>query len=104
MLETLFGKSDAIVAIDDDEQVRIAKETALAAISKLEQLEREEQALLRINPQLLEQLMVPTLSPQFRAEVLAVGLPASPGAASGKIVFDADTAERLAEARARYAY
>lgn len=55
----------------------------------------KEQALLRINPQLLEQLMVPTLSPQFRADVLAIGLPASPGVASGKIVFDADTAERL---------
>jgi pyruvate,orthophosphate dikinase len=52
-----------------------------------------EQALTRINPQLLEQLMVPTLSPSFRAEALATGLPASPGAASGRIVFDADTAE-----------
>jgi pyruvate,orthophosphate dikinase len=53
----------------------------------------KEQAVSRINPQLLEQLMVPTLAPQFKAEPLATGLPASPGAASGKIVFDADTAE-----------
>jgi pyruvate,orthophosphate dikinase len=52
-----------------------------------------EQALLRIYPALLEQLMVPTLNPAFKVEPLAQGLPASPGAASGKIVFDADTAE-----------
>ena len=52
-----------------------------------------EQAINRVNPQLLEQLMVPQLSAQFKADPLAVGLPASPGAASGKIVFDADTAE-----------
>jgi pyruvate,orthophosphate dikinase len=53
----------------------------------------KEQAINRVNPQLLEQLMVPQLSAQFKADPLAVGLPASPGAASGKIVFDADTAE-----------
>lgn len=49
MLETLFGKSaHEITSVDDDEQVRIANEAELAAVSKLEQLEREEQALLRI--------------------------------------------------------
>jgi pyruvate,orthophosphate dikinase len=53
-----------------------------------------ERALTRINPMLLEQLLVPTLDPAHRAEPLATGLPASPGAASGKIVFDADTAEQ----------
>jgi len=53
----------------------------------------EEQALLRINPQQLEQLLVPTLPSSFQGEALAQGLSASPGAASGKIVFDADTAE-----------
>ena len=53
----------------------------------------KEQALLRINPLLLEQLLVPTLPPSFKGEAMAQGLPASPGAASGKIVFDADTAE-----------
>ncbi|HVP43316.1 MAG TPA: pyruvate, phosphate dikinase [Terriglobales bacterium] len=52
----------------------------------------KEQALTRIQPALLEQLMVPTLDPAFRAEPLAQGLAASPGACSGKIVFDADTA------------
>ena len=45
--------------------------------------------LLRIDPAMLEQLLVPQLAPDFKGKPLAVGLPASPGAASGKIVFDA---------------
>jgi len=53
----------------------------------------KEQALLRIEPAMLEQLLVPQLSPNFHGKSLAQGLPASPGAASGKIVFDANTAE-----------
>ena len=53
----------------------------------------KEKALLRIDPAMLEQLLVPQLSPAFKGKPLAIGLPASPGAASGKIVFDADTAE-----------
>ncbi|HYR00800.1 MAG TPA: pyruvate, phosphate dikinase, partial [Casimicrobiaceae bacterium] len=53
-----------------------------------------ESALKRINPSLLEQLLVPTLDPRHAAAPLAQGLPASPGAASGTIVFDADTAEQ----------
>ena len=53
----------------------------------------KEKALLRIDPAMLEQLLVPQLSPSFKGKPLAIGLPASPGAASGKIVFDADTAE-----------
>ena len=53
----------------------------------------KERALLRIEPAMLEQLLVPQLSPDFHGKSLAQGLPASPGAASGKIVFDADTAE-----------
>ena len=53
----------------------------------------KEQALLRIDPAVLEQLLVPQLAPSFKGKSLAQGLPASPGAASGKIVFDADTAE-----------
>ncbi|MFN3884489.1 MAG: pyruvate, phosphate dikinase, partial [Rhodocyclaceae bacterium] len=53
----------------------------------------KERALLRIEPGMLEQLLVPQLSPNFKGKPLATGLPASPGAASGKIVFDADTAE-----------
>ena len=53
----------------------------------------KERALLRVDPAVLEQLLVPQLSPQFKGKPLATGLAASPGAASGKIVFDADTAE-----------
>lgn len=53
----------------------------------------KERALLRIEPAILEQLLVPQLAPNFHGKPLAQGLPASPGAASGKIVFDADTAE-----------
>jgi len=57
-----------------------------------EQLIDRSRALLRISPMLLEQLLVPQLAAHTIAP-LARGLPASPGAASGKIVFDADTAE-----------
>ncbi|OGA16441.1 MAG: pyruvate, phosphate dikinase [Betaproteobacteria bacterium RIFCSPLOWO2_02_FULL_63_19] len=53
----------------------------------------KEQALLRVEPAMLEQLLVPQLSPNFHGKSLAQGLPASPGAASGKIVFDANAAE-----------
>ena len=53
----------------------------------------KERALLRIEPAVLEQLLVPQLAPNFHGKSLAQGLPASPGAASGRIVFDADTAE-----------
>jgi pyruvate,orthophosphate dikinase len=53
----------------------------------------KDRALLRVEPAVLEQLLVPQLSPDFHGKSLAQGLPASPGAASGKIVFDANTAE-----------
>jgi pyruvate,orthophosphate dikinase len=53
-----------------------------------------ERALLRVEPAVLEQLLVPQLAPTFHGKSLAQGLPASPGAASGRIVFDADSAER----------
>ncbi len=53
----------------------------------------KERALLRVEPAQLEQLLVPQLSPSFFGKSLAQGLPASPGAASGHIVFDADAAE-----------
>ena len=60
---------------------------------RAEGLISNERALLRVEPGMLEQLLVPQLSPDFRGKSLAQGLPASPGAASGKIVFDADSAE-----------
>jgi pyruvate,orthophosphate dikinase len=55
----------------------------------------KDQALLRIEPEILEQLLHPTLDPDSSDEPVAHGLPASPGAASGKCVFDADLAEKL---------
>jgi pyruvate,orthophosphate dikinase len=54
----------------------------------------KDRTLTRINPILLEQLLVPTLDPTHEVHSLARGLAASPGAASGSIVFDADTAEQ----------
>ncbi len=56
----------------------------------------KQRALGRIPPIMLEQLLVPTLDPAHTVEPLAHGLAASPGAASGRIVFDADTAEQRA--------
>lgn len=60
-----------------------------------EGLINKERALLRINPELLEQLLHPQLDPHHKHKPLAQGLPASPGAASGRCVFDADSAEVL---------
>ena len=58
----------------------------------------KEQALLRINPELLEQLLHPQLDPDNKIQPVAQGLPASPGAAFGKCVFNADTAELMGRA------
>ena len=57
-----------------------------------------EQALLRVEPEVLEQLLHPSLDPDYKADPVAQGLPASPGAASGKVVFDADRAELFGRA------
>ncbi len=55
----------------------------------------KNQALLRIDPESLEQLLFPRLDPKTRATPVVRGLPASPGAAVGHAVFDADRAEKL---------
>ena len=60
-----------------------------------EGLINKEQSLLRIKPDVLEQLLHPRLDASHKAEPIAQGLPASPGAASGHVVFDADRAELL---------
>jgi pyruvate,orthophosphate dikinase len=57
----------------------------------------EREAILRIQPDMLAQLLHPRLDPKAKVQVLATGLPASPGAASGKMVFDADRAESKAK-------
>jgi pyruvate,orthophosphate dikinase len=62
-----------------------------------EGLLNEQDAILRIQPEMLAQFLHPSLDPNAQAEVLAQGLPASPGAASGKIIFDADRAESKAK-------
>jgi pyruvate,orthophosphate dikinase len=56
-----------------------------------------DEAVLRVDPMALDQLLHPTLDPDAVRDVLTSGLPASPGAASGKIVFDADTADKWKE-------
>jgi len=58
----------------------------------------KRQALLRIQPEMLEQLLFPRLDPKAGAKAVARGLSASPGAASGVAVFDADRAEKLGRA------
>lgn len=63
-----------------------------------EGLINREQALLRVQPELLEQLLHPRLDPHTQAQAAVTGLPASPGAASGKVVFDADRAELMGHA------
>lgn len=79
-------------------QTRNGKMNATAMVRTSVEMHRaglisKEQALLRINPQHLEQMLYPRLNPAFKGEPLAQGLPASPGAASGIAIFDADRAE-----------
>ena len=78
-------------------QTRSAKRTAAAALKSAvdmvdEALISREDAVVRIDPGQLDQLLHPMIDPAAQVEVIAQGLNASPGAASGKIVFDADTA------------
>jgi pyruvate,orthophosphate dikinase len=82
-------------------QTRSGKRTAKAALKMAvdmvsEGLIDEKTAILRVDPMALDQLLHPTLDPAAQRDVLGHGLPASPGAASGAIVLDADTAERKA--------
>ncbi|KPL67662.1 pyruvate phosphate dikinase [Erythrobacter sp. SG61-1L] len=79
-------------------QTRSGKRTAKAALKMAvdmvaEGLIDEKTAILRVDPMALDQLLHPTLDPKAPRDILTTGLPASPGAASGAIVLDADTAE-----------
>ncbi|WP_142847325.1 pyruvate, phosphate dikinase [Telmatospirillum sp. J64-1] len=79
-------------------QTRGGKRTVKAALKIAVDMAREglitrKQAIMRIEPQALDQLLHPTLDPKAKREILARGLPASPGAASGKVVFSAEDAE-----------
>jgi pyruvate,orthophosphate dikinase len=84
-------------------QTRTAKRTAAAALKAAvdmvdEGLISREEGVARIEPGQLEQLLHPMLDPAADYEVVATGLNASPGAASGKVVFDAAAAERRGSA------
>ena len=81
-------------------QTRSGKRTAKAAIKIAvdmvkENLISKKEAILRIDPNTLETLLHPTLDEKVEKKIIASGLPASPGAASGKVVFSAEEAERL---------
>ena len=83
-------------------QTRSGKRTARAAIKIAVDMVREKlisnkEAVLRVDPNTLDTLLHPTLNEKAEKKVIALGLPASPGAASGKVTFSADEAERLKE-------
>ena len=81
-------------------QTRSGKRTAKAALKIAVDLANEglitrDEAVTRIDPASLDQLLHPTIDPEAEREVIATGLPASPGAACGEIVFSSDEAEAL---------
>ena len=84
MLQTRSGKRTTSAAM------RIAVDMAEAGMIT------QDEAVLRVEPNALDQLLHPTLDPTAERNVIASGLPASPGAASGTVVFTADEAERRA--------
>ncbi|MCX7913379.1 MAG: pyruvate, phosphate dikinase [Thermodesulfovibrionales bacterium] len=82
-------------------QTRVGKRTAAAAIKIAvdmveEKLIDKKTAIMRIDPEQIKQLLHPMVDPNAKVNVVAKGLPASPGAASGKVVFTAQDAERAA--------
>jgi pyruvate, orthophosphate dikinase len=83
MLQTRSGKRTAKAAL------RIAVDLANAQVIS------KEEAVTRVDPAALDQLLHPTIDPKATRNVIATGLPASPGAASGEIVFSSDEAELL---------
>ncbi len=85
MLQTRTGKRTGAAA------VRIAVDMAS------EKLIDRETAVKRVTPEQLDQLLHPTVDPKTTAQVLATGLPASPGAAQGQVVFSPDEAEEMAK-------
>ncbi len=83
-------------------QTRNGKRTAAAAVRVAVELVKEkvlsrDQALLRVDPKQLDQLLHPMFDPKQKKDVIAKGLPASPGAATGKVVFTAEDAEAWAK-------
>ena len=83
-------------------QTRSGKRTAKAALKIAVDMANEglisrEEAIGRVDPAALDQLLHPTLDPKAHRDIVAKGLPASPGAASGMAVFDSETAEKRTE-------
>ncbi|MEE9358180.1 pyruvate, phosphate dikinase [Candidatus Vondammii sp. HM_W22] len=81
-------------------QTRNGKMNAIGMVRSSVEMEQEglidkKRALLRIDPEYLEQMLYPQLDPNSSAQPVATGLPASPGAACGHVVFDSDRAEEL---------
>jgi len=79
-------------------QTRTGKRTAYATIRIAVEMVREgliseREAVLRLDPKQLDQLLHPSLDPHAQKNIIATGLPASPGACTGKVVFNADEAE-----------
>jgi pyruvate,orthophosphate dikinase len=98
---------DIEFTVEDDTlymlQTRTGKRTAGAALKIAvdmanEGLITQEEAVLRLEPAQLDQLLHPTISPTAARDVVVKGLPASPGAAVGQVVFDSNEAAHLAEA------
>ena len=84
-------------------QTRNGKRTAKAALKiavdlASEGLITQEEAILRVEPGALDQLLHPTIDPKAERKVIASGLPASPGAATGEIVFNSEAAEACRKA------
>jgi len=82
-------------------QTRTGKRTTQAAVKIAVDMVKEglidkKTAIVRINPSELDQLLHPTFDPRAKKEIIATGLPASPGAATGKVVFNAEDAEKWA--------
>ena len=102
-LEAHFGDmQDVEFTVQDGKlfilQTRSGKRTTRAAIKIAVDMVAagqigDDEALLRLDPASFEQLLHPTLDPSAKIDVLCRGLPASPGAASGKVCFSADAAE-----------
>ncbi len=83
-------------------QTRVGKRTAASALKIAidmvkEKLIDKKTAILRIDPQQIDQLLHPTIDPKAQVKIIAKGLPASPGAAVGTVVFTAEDAESAAE-------
>jgi len=98
---------DMEFTIQEDElfllQTRIGKRTGFAAVRIAVEMVHEgliskKEAILRVKPEDVDQLLHPSIDPSEKYEALAKGLPASPGAAIGEIVFTAEKAEKMRDA------